>query len=64
MEAMLGSSERGFEYEVEMITTCLRRGYVLAWVPIRTIYAGEASHIRSWHHVKNFLRMLQKTRWG
>lgn len=64
MEAMLSSSERGFEYEVEMITTCLRRGYVLAWVPIRTIYAGEASHIRPWQHVRNFVRILQKTRWG
>ena len=64
MEAMLDSHESGFEYEVEMITTCLRRGYVLAWVPIRTIYAGEASHIRPWQHVKNFLRILRKTRWG
>ncbi|OGO41751.1 MAG: hypothetical protein A2W36_02725, partial [Chloroflexi bacterium RBG_16_58_14] len=57
MEAMLGSSERGFEYEVEMITTCLRRSFVLAWVPIRTIYAGEASHIQPWQHVKNFVRI-------
>lgn len=64
MEAMLDSRESGFEYEVEMITICLRRGYALAWVPIRTIYAGETSHIRPWQHVKNFLRILRKTRWG
>jgi glycosyltransferase involved in cell wall biosynthesis len=64
MEAMLESRESGFEYEVEMITICLRRGFALTWVPIRTIYAGETSHIRPWQHVKNFLRILRKTRWG
>ena len=40
MEATLGSQERGFEFEVEMIAVCLRRGWPLAWVPISTIYAG------------------------
>jgi len=63
MEVLLESRESGFEYEVEMITVCLRRGFVLSWVPIRTIYAGETSHIRPWQHVKNFLRILRKTRW-
>jgi glycosyltransferase involved in cell wall biosynthesis len=64
MEAMLDSRESGFEYEVEMITICLQRGFVLAWVPIRTIYADETSHIRPWQHINNFLRILRKTRWG
>ena len=62
MTAMLDSEELGFEYEVEMITTCVRRGYVLAWVPIQTIYAGETSHIDPIQHVKNFVRMIWQTR--
>jgi glycosyltransferase involved in cell wall biosynthesis len=62
MEAMLASSERGFEFEVEMILICVKRGLVLEWVPIRTIYAGEKSHINKIKHTINFLRMLWRTR--
>jgi glycosyltransferase involved in cell wall biosynthesis len=62
MQALLESSEQGFEYEVEMIAICVRRGLRLAWVPIRTIYAGEASHIRPLHHIRNYLRILWKVR--
>lgn len=62
IEAVLESREAGFEFEVEMIVTCLGRGYRLAWVPIRTIYAGESSHIHPWHHTVNFLRLLWETR--
>lgn len=62
VEAVLDSQERGFEFEVEMITTCVRRGYRLTWVPIRTIYAGEGSHIRPWQHAKNFARVVRQTR--
>jgi glycosyltransferase involved in cell wall biosynthesis len=62
MEALLASDETGFEFEVEMIAACLKRGYNLDWVPIRTIYAGEASHIRPLHHVANFVRVVLKTR--
>lgn len=58
MEAMLASDEQGFEYEVEMIVTCVRRGFTLDWVPIRTIYAGETSHIKPFQHVKNFIRII------
>jgi glycosyltransferase involved in cell wall biosynthesis len=54
--------EQGFEYEVEMITICVRRNFALAWVPIQTIYAGEASHINPIQHTKNFLRLLWRTR--
>jgi glycosyltransferase involved in cell wall biosynthesis len=64
MQAMLESQEQGFEYEVEMVSICVRRGFILEWVPIRTIYAGESSHIRPLQHVKNFLRMVWKTRRG
>lgn len=55
MRATLDSEEAGFEFEVEMITTCLRHDWPLAWVPIRTIYGGP-SHIRPAHHLRHFVR--------
>lgn len=62
MEATLESDEAGFEFEVDMVVLCVRRGMRLDWVPIRTIYAGEGSHIKPVQHVKNFLRVVLKTR--
>jgi glycosyltransferase involved in cell wall biosynthesis len=62
LEATLTSQEGGFEFEVEMIVTCVQRGFVLDWVPIRTIYAGEKSHIDPWHHFVNFSRVVWQTR--
>jgi glycosyltransferase involved in cell wall biosynthesis len=62
MEATLESTEAGFEFEVDMVVLCIKRGMRLDWVPIRTIYAGEGSHIKPWHHVKNFFRVVIKTR--
>jgi glycosyltransferase involved in cell wall biosynthesis len=62
METMLASQESGFEFEVEMITDCLRQGYKLDWVPIRTIYADETSHIRPSHHIIHFFRVVWHTR--
>lgn len=62
MEATLVSQEQGFEFEVEMIVVAARRGYRIEWVPIRTIYSGQPSHIRKWHHLVNFLRMVRQTR--
>ena len=50
MRALLDSDESGFEFEVEMIARCIALGLPIAWVPIRTIYAGEPSHIRPWRH--------------
>ena len=61
-EAILISGEAGFEFEVEMIVICVRLGFTLDWVPIRTIYANEGSHIRPWHHTVNFFRMVWRTR--
>jgi glycosyltransferase involved in cell wall biosynthesis len=60
MQAMLSSQEQGFEFEVEMVALCLRMGLQLDWVPIRTIYQGEKSHIRPGQHVWNFLRVAWK----
>ena len=62
MEATLGSDEGGFEFEVEMITTCIRLGGMIAWVPIRTIYAGEPSHIRPFAHLRSFIRIVRRAR--
>jgi glycosyltransferase involved in cell wall biosynthesis len=61
MMDMLDSRESGFEFEVEMITTALRRGYPIGWVPIRTIYGGP-SHIRPTHHLRHFLRATRMAR--
>lgn len=62
MEAMLASREGGFEFEVDMIVVCLQRGYRLDWVPIRTIYADEKSHIRPLRHVYHYFRLVWQTR--
>jgi glycosyltransferase involved in cell wall biosynthesis len=62
LEAILASDEAGFEFEVEMIVTCIQHDFMLDWVSIRTIYAGETSHIHPWHHTVNFLRMVWQTR--
>ena len=62
MEAVLGSGESGFEFEVEMIVTCIKLGYTLDWVPIRTIYRDEGSHIHPLRHTLEFTRMVLQTR--
>jgi len=62
MAELLDSRESGFEFEVEMLVICVRRGWALDWVPIRTIYGDQASHIRPLHHVVHFSRMVWKTR--
>ncbi|MEI2688323.1 MAG: glycosyltransferase family 2 protein [Anaerolineae bacterium] len=61
-EAVLDSQEQGFEFEVEMIVTCVQRGYTLAWAPIRTIYGDQGSHIDPWTHARNWLRIVRQTR--
>ena len=62
MAATLDSREAGFEFEVEMIAVCLRRGWTLDWVPISTIYAGEPSHVRPVAHLRHFLRATRAAR--
>jgi glycosyltransferase involved in cell wall biosynthesis len=62
MERLLESEEQGFAFEVEMITLAIRAGHVIEWVPIRTIYRGEPSHIRPWEHVTSFLRVSRDAR--
>lgn len=62
LERLVESEERGFEFEVEMIATCIREEMRLEWVPISTIYGGEESHIDPLAHTLNFLRILRKAR--
>ncbi len=62
MEAMLDSREIGFAFEVEMIALCVREGLPIRWVPIRTIYAGEPSHIRPLAHGREFWRAVRQAR--
>jgi glycosyltransferase involved in cell wall biosynthesis len=61
-EATLASDQQGFAFEVEQITTCIRMGGTIAWVPIRTIYAGEPSHIRPFAHLREFIAIVRKAR--
>ena len=69
MRAMLESGEGGFEFEVWMIVLCVRHDWPMAWVPIRTIYGDQGSHIRPLDHVKSYFRMMRAIRterrtWG
>ena len=61
-EATLASDEPGFAFEVEQITTCIRMRGTIAWVPIRTIYAGAPSHIRPIAHLREFIRIVRQAR--
>ncbi len=56
MAAMADSREAGFEFEVEMIAVCIRRGWTVAWVPVSTIYGSAPSHVRPLHHLRHFVR--------
>ncbi len=62
MNVMRGSTESGFEFEIEMIARCIALGLPIAWVPIETIYAGEPSHIEPVAHLREFLRMSRDAR--
>ncbi|HVO68786.1 MAG TPA: glycosyltransferase family 2 protein [Aggregatilineaceae bacterium] len=62
MEASLDSREQGFEFEVEMVVTCVQRGYTLAGVPIRTIYGDQGSHIQPFQQTMRFFRVVWQTR--
>jgi glycosyltransferase involved in cell wall biosynthesis len=62
MGSVLESRETGFEFEVEMIVICIQRRFILEWVPIRTIYTDEGSHIHPVKHIVEFSRMVLQTR--
>ena len=59
---MLSSGAGGFEFEVDMVLLCLKRDWPMEWVPIRTIYDDEGSHISPVQHVISFFRMVARAR--
>ncbi len=61
MQALNATTERGFEFEVEMIVTCVLQGFNLTWVPIQTIYGNEKSHINPMRHLAKFLQITINT---
>ena len=62
MAATLDSTERGFAFEVEMLAICLREGWPIDWVHIRTIYGDEESHIQPSRHLREFLAVTRRAR--
>ncbi|MBC8447170.1 MAG: glycosyltransferase family 2 protein [Chloroflexi bacterium] len=52
----------GFEFEVEMIVQSVSTGLRMAWVPIRTIYAGESSHFRPFGDSVEFVKTAWRAR--
>ena len=62
MSATLDSTESGFAFEVEMIAICLREGWPIEWLPIRTIYGDEPSHIQPLRHLREFLAVTRRAR--
>jgi glycosyltransferase involved in cell wall biosynthesis len=62
MEAVLDSAEHGFEFEMDMIVVCVKRGWPIEGVPIRTIYGDEQSNIKPVQHVVHFFRMVRQAR--
>lgn len=62
LELLVENKEKGFEFEVDMITICLKHKLGLVWVPISTIYRDEKSHIRPLHHLIHYFRIVAKAR--
>ena len=62
IEIMLETRESGFEFEVEMILICLQHNLKLAWVPIKTIYGDEKSHIQPIKHILRFISLVFRVR--
>ena len=55
-------STTGFEFEVEMIVQAVIAGLRLAWVDIKTIYAGESSHYRRFRDSVEFVKTAWRAR--
>lgn len=62
IEKILTSQQQGYEFEVEMIAVCVREGLRLSWVPIRTIYGEEKSHIQPFKHIVRFFDLVLRVR--
>lgn len=56
-------AEGRFEWEAQALILCHRAGWRIASVPIRTVYAGEGSHMRLVADTLRFLRMVGRLAW-
>ena len=61
MQVLGEPGEQGYEFEVEMITKCILHSYVMKWIPIKTIYGDEKSHIHPIHHIVKFIQVTIRT---
>ena len=50
-------STNGYEMESELLLKAVHDGMKVHFIPIATIYAGEASHIRGWRDTWRFIKM-------
>ncbi|MBI9049883.1 MAG: glycosyltransferase family 2 protein [Anaerolineaceae bacterium] len=62
LEKVILTKKSGFEFEVENILTCLQNDMKLSWVPIRTIYGDEKSHIHPFKHIFGFIALILRVR--
>ncbi len=62
MERMLGSTETGYQFEVEMIAVCIAEGWKIEWIPIPTIYGDEKSSQSSLGQIIEFPKICLKAR--
>ena len=62
MQRMLGSSENGYHFEVEMIAVCIAENWPIEWVPIPTIYDDEVSSQNPLDQLVGFPKMCLKAR--
>lgn len=62
VERSLELDEAGFAFEVQVLVECARRGWPIEWVPIRTIYAAERSHINPVLHPLRFVALAWRIR--
>ncbi len=52
-----------FEWEAEALILAARAGYAIESIPVRTVYAGEGSHMNLVRDTLRFLRMAGRRAW-
>jgi glycosyltransferase involved in cell wall biosynthesis len=50
----------GYEAETEILIRAARKGFIIDFVPIATIYGKERSHMTHWQTTRRFLQVLLK----
>ena len=53
-------NEEGYQIETELLLKAAKKGFKIINVPIKTIYAGEKSHVRPFKTAFRFLRVVTK----